>query len=616
AADTWTAKANELAADNVPGSSIVNGKLWVYGGGNPFSGNAKKSTSAFNAPATTGATQIYDPGTDTCTNGPSLNVARSFVGGTTVGNYTVAVGGYTGSSTTATTEVSNNPGSPCVTASPTSPAGTATATSSPGSSATATTQATATATACTGSGNYTVTTGTGVLVPATNDIGNACDDCSTSIILPFPVQLYDQTYTAANIGSNGYIAFGTDAPNYTDITCLPGPTGTYLIAPYWTDQDTDPLDGCTDCGIFTSTTGIAPNRTFNVEFRNIYYAETGAHDLDYEVQLHEGQSTYNVVYGLITPASVANDSPLTVGVQKDNTLFTEVGCDPSGGQAPPVSTGQMLTFSLPSCVTGTPTAPPANTATATTQPANTATATTQPVNSPTATTQPVNSPTATTQPAASPTATTRPFATATPTPCSINFSDVHMSDYFYVPVQYLYCHGVISGYSDGTFRPYNNTTRSQMVKIVVLGFNKAIVTPTGGAYTFTDVTPANPFFSVVETAAADGIVSGYNCGVAPAGPCDSQNRPYFLPYNYVTRGQLSKIDVIAAGWALYNPPVGHFIDVIPGSVFYTVIETAYCHGVISGYSDRTFRPYNNAIRGQIAKIVYLSIVNPPVTCGP
>ncbi|MGI8589202.1 MAG: M14 family zinc carboxypeptidase, partial [Chloroflexia bacterium] len=98
-------------------------------------------------------------------------------------------------------------------------------------------------------------------------------------------------------------------------------------------------------------------------------------------------------------------------------------------------------------------------------PCQSPTATVQPVNSPTATTQPVNSPTATTQPAPTFTATVPPgstatatvppgsTATATSTACAINFSDVHPSDYFYTPVQYLYCHGVISGYSDGTFRP-------------------------------------------------------------------------------------------------------------------------------------------------------------------
>jgi len=212
--------------------------------------------------------------------------------------------------------------------------------------------------------------------------------------------------------------------------------------------------------------------------------------------------------------------------------------------------------------------------------------------------------------------TNTPVPLSSSTPCAASFSDVHPADYFYTPVLYLYCHGVISGYSDGTFRPYNNTTRAQMVKIVVLGFSKPITTPTGGAYTFTDVPPANNFWSVIETASADHIVSGYTCGAAPAGPCDAQHRPYFLPYSNVTRAQLAKIDAIAAGWSLYNPATPSFSDVPRGSTFYTVIETAHCHGVLDGYSDGTFRPYNNATRGQISKIVYLSIVNPPTSCGP
>ncbi|MDQ6694354.1 MAG: SBBP repeat-containing protein, partial [Chloroflexota bacterium] len=64
-----------------------------------------------------------------------------------------------------------------------------------------------------------------------------------------------------------------------------------------------------------------------------------------------------------------------------------------------------------------------------------------------------------------------PSPTATPAVCQPSFSDVQQSDYFYQAVQYLYCHGVIGGYPDGTFRPGNNTTRGQMLKIVSLGFN-------------------------------------------------------------------------------------------------------------------------------------------------
>ncbi|HMA37194.1 MAG TPA: S-layer homology domain-containing protein, partial [Chloroflexia bacterium] len=228
-------------------------------------------------------------------------------------------------------------------------------------------------------------------------------------------------------------------------------------------------------------------------------------------------------------------------------------------------------------------------------------------------------------PTAPPTQTALPSRTATATPTAIAFSDVHPSDYFYPAVEYLAARGVISGYADGTFRPYNQTTRAQMVKIVVLGFAKPISTPAGGGYTFADVPPTFPFFAVIETAAADQIVSGYNCG-GPGEPCDTLNRPYFRPYANVTRGQLAKIDVVAAGWPLLNPPAGSFADVLPQTAFYTFVETAYCHGIISGYAcggpgepcDNTNRPYarqyNPATRGQIAKIVYLSVTGAPA-CG-
>ncbi len=211
-----------------------------------------------------------------------------------------------------------------------------------------------------------------------------------------------------------------------------------------------------------------------------------------------------------------------------------------------------------------------------------------------------------------PTATFTP--TATSTPLAPSFSDVHESDYFYEPVRYLASHGVISGYADGTFRPYNPTTRAQQVKIVVLGLALPPSTPAGGDYTFADVPPAQPFFTVVETAAAQGVVSGYGCG-SPGEPCDARRRPYFRPNADVTRGQLAKMVVGAAGWPLLTPAVPSFADVAPGSAFYASIETAVCRGILSGYADGTYRPGASATRGQIAKIVYLAITAAP-PCAP
>ncbi len=215
------------------------------------------------------------------------------------------------------------------------------------------------------------------------------------------------------------------------------------------------------------------------------------------------------------------------------------------------------------------------------------------------------------------TVTLTPAATATP--CTIRFTDVtDPTAYYYTGVYYLACHGVISGYNDGTYKPFNNTTRAQMTKIVTLAFNLALVPPPATG-TFADVTSASVFYQLIETAAARGIVSGYNCGgvdpqTGQSEPCDSGRRPYFRPSDFVTRGQLAKIVVIGAGFALRNPATPTFTDVAPSNVFYPSIETAVCHGIITGYNDNTFRPNNYAFRGQIAKIVYLAVTNPLGTC--
>jgi hypothetical protein len=197
--------------------------------------------------------------------------------------------------------------------------------------------------------------------------------------------------------------------------------------------------------------------------------------------------------------------------------------------------------------------------------------------------------------------------------------------YYYTPVYYLACRGVVSGYSDGTFRPFNNTTRGQMAKIIVLAYSLPIQTPGAGGYTFADNPPGSTFFPYIETVGARNIAGGYACGtVNPQNglleSCDNVSRPYYRPGNFVTRGQLTKIVVVAAsqiqGWALLNPTAGRFIDVPPNSTFYTYIETAVCHGVLGGYADGTFRPFNNAFRGQIAKIVYNAVTDTTTGCGP
>jgi hypothetical protein len=218
-------------------------------------------------------------------------------------------------------------------------------------------------------------------------------------------------------------------------------------------------------------------------------------------------------------------------------------------------------------------------------------------------------PPSTTPSAVPPTATNTPTGTSTsivgtstptfvvtpspsPSPCAINFSDVQPADYFYEAVRWLYCRGAISGYSDGTFRPYNTTTRGQLTKIVVLAEGWPI--DLTGAPHFDDVDSFNPFYEYIETAVNREIISGYADRTFRWG-------------NNVTRGQLAKIIVLAQGWPLVNPPAPTFTDVPTDHPFYQYIETAFLHKAITGYSDRTFRPQNNATRGQISVIVHRAL---------
>jgi hypothetical protein len=104
--NSWTQKANLPAATNVPGSGVVvlDGRLWIFGGGNPFGPVAGVSGGGSPSPFTTATSSVYTPGTNSWASGPGLNTGRSFVGGTAVGSTLVAAGGYTGSTTTTATE--------------------------------------------------------------------------------------------------------------------------------------------------------------------------------------------------------------------------------------------------------------------------------------------------------------------------------------------------------------------------------------------------------------------------------------------------------------------------------------------------------------------------------
>ena len=191
-------------------------------------------------------------------------------------------------------------------------------------------------------------------MPGTTDIGNHGDDTVTTISLPFPYTLYDQSFTSIKLSSNGNAQFTTMATDFTNI-CLPWLTHNYTVFPYWDDQRTDNLGwvGCTTypggtCGVFTSVSGTAPNRIFNIEWRAVYFANT-SQQANHELRLYEGQLRFDVIYGTVSNGNTS----ATAGVQRDDTTFTQYFCNGAGGAA---IGGQSYTQGP--CLTPTPTPPP------------------------------------------------------------------------------------------------------------------------------------------------------------------------------------------------------------------------------------------------------------------
>ena len=229
---------------------------------------------------------------------------------------TVAIQGPMGGGTPTPTPTASPSPTATATASP-SPTPTATATFTPTPTATATftptptPTATSTPTPCIGV--YVINQIGGSIVPGTTDIGNHGDDTVTTIALPFPFTLYDQSFTSINLSSNGNAQFVTTDTAFSN-QCLPWTTHNYTIFPYWDDL----YLVNSGFGIFTSVSGTAPNRIFNIEWRAQYFPGSGG--AGFELRLYEGQLRFDVIYGTVS----GSNTSATAGVQRDNTFLTQV----------------------------------------------------------------------------------------------------------------------------------------------------------------------------------------------------------------------------------------------------------------------------------------------------
>ena len=134
------------------------------------------------------------------------------------------------------------------------------------------------------------------------------------------------------------------------------------IFPYQDDLRTDNLGftGCKgfpggNCGIFTSTTGTAPNRQFNIEWRAVHFADTTT-SANFSVVFYENQSSFfDVFYGATSDSGLDETSGVQASATGPATTF-------SCGTAT-LTNGLKVTYTCAGAASPTPTPSPSATCT-------------------------------------------------------------------------------------------------------------------------------------------------------------------------------------------------------------------------------------------------------------
>ncbi len=177
---------------------------------------------------------------------------------------------------------------------------------------------------------------------------------------------------------------------------------------------------------------------------------------------------------------------------------------------------------------------------------------------------------------------------STPTP---TFEDVPADHWAFIFIETVAEAGLVSGYPDGTYRPYEYVTRAELAVMLLQG-----IYDLGGSYTpppatggtFTDI-EGHWAEDWIEALAQEGITSGYGDGT-------------FRPDNGVTRAEISIFLLRAKYGSEYSPPPpdgGLFSD-IAGHWAEAWIEALSEEGITAGYPDGTYRPQFAATRAEMA----------------
>ena len=157
----------------------------------------------------------------------------------------------------------------------------------------------------------------------------------------------------------------------------------------------------------------------------------------------------------------------------------------------------------------------------------------------------------------------------------------------------LQAQGVVNGKTANTFAPDDYVTRAELTKMVLLAFNKELVSDF--EQFFDDVQEDDWYALHITSAKLLQIVDGYGDGL-------------FRPNQEINRAEALKVVLEATLKAqmeeseLQDSP---FEDVEADKWFAHYVNFAYQEGIVSGRSETTFEPGSLITRAEVAKIIVM-----------
>lgn len=172
------------------------------------------------------------------------------------------------------------------------------------------------------------------------------------------------------------------------------------------------------------------------------------------------------------------------------------------------------------------------------------------------------------------------------------FRDVPIGLQFEPEIRWMATRGISTGWSDGTYRPWQPVTRDAMAAFLYRMAGSPAFTPPATS-PFRDITPSDQYYKEITWLAARGVTQGYPDGTFR--PLASTNRDAMAAYLY----------------RMYNRPsssaAAAYTDIARNNQFYREIAWLTSTGITTGYPDGSFRPVDAVNRDAMAAFMQRAV---------